>query len=93
MPRSDSEDGEAIRGLSYLNVTGSDVPNSSCFIAQQLVLTIDYVILEILFAVPMGNDEHFVAFDEAANPVSVCVSCLPCLLDRHTFWFLYANLC
>lgn len=78
----------------YLNVLGSDLPNSkpSCFIAQQLLLNIDYVILEILLQF-LWVWWTFVVFDKAANPVSVCVSCLPCLLDGHTFWFLYANLC
>lgn len=40
----------------------------------------------------IDSDKAFcVELTKAANPVSV--SRLPCLLDRHTFWFLYANLC
>lgn len=43
-------DTESDLWMSYLNILGSGLPNSnpSCFIAQQLLLNIDYVILKIL---------------------------------------------
>lgn len=59
-----------------------------------MLLDIDYVIfifskMQLQF---IDSDKAFcVELTKAANPVSV--SRLPCLLDRHTFWFLYANLC
>lgn len=75
--------------VSYQNISGSqDLHNSkpNSLIAQQLLLNINYVIL-LHFLISYGCAEHFffLAFDKAANPVWVCVSCLPCPLDRHTF--------
>lgn len=66
-------------------LSGSLLLNSKhiCSIAQSLFL---HPNSPISLAVPYGYDgyEHSVASDKAANPVSVCVTCLPCLSDRHT---------